>query len=109
MQHSWYVGPDDIPYNVVVYPRVTVSQAVSCCNDSAPLNLGMRLTYIAWNMVCRLADQYKIAQSGIVDECIRTERLMIQSIRIRLYFFAGFDHILNKEPPTTLFIMDFRH
>lgn len=69
----------------------------------------MRLTHLSRDMGYRFANQFHIAQSGVIDESFSSERFLVQSIRIRQDFFAKFDHILNIEPPTTLSVVEFRH
>jgi hypothetical protein len=54
---------------------------------------GSERAYWIQNMRCGFADQFQVAQSGVVVQSAGLEGCLIQSMRVRQHLFSKIDHV----------------
>ena len=79
-----------------------MNEFVACGDHHSPWNIAILLTYFWWNVRCRLANEFKTAQSCIVSNAAIHKTLLVKTIGIAGDIFGKTYYIGNIKSPFTL-------
>ena len=98
-QEGWHIILNDAPKRVVIDAEIAMNQPVAGSYYHAPGDFIMCIPNFFRGVGSSFTNQFKVAQSGILNRPVLNEPRLVKPLGIGKHLFSEIDHVIEVKPP----------